>query len=235
MLLRYKQKHAALSRTAKEAKKYSVITKVLKAALACIIMVLSIVYVVSILYSKFGSFTVTVNKFDGVNYGLTLCETEEFDAPMQRLNAKKVEDITNIHWDEISDDVDKINGSHNGDNYLAYTFYCKNVGEKEVTYEYNWYIANVVNNLDKAIRMELFVDGEPTVYARTRSDGKGAEDGTTEFASQRTVVKKQISKFKPGDITKFTAVIWIEGEDPDCTNDLLGGQLKSDMSIIVVK
>ena len=31
-------------------------------------------------------------------------------------------------------------------------------------------------------------------------------------------------------VEKFTVVAWIEGNDPDCTNDLLGGFLKMTMN-----
>lgn len=37
--------------------------------------------------------------------------------------------------------------------------------------------------------------------------------------------------FKPGDIDRFTIVVFIEGDDPDCTNALLGGELKMHMDI----
>ena len=37
--------------------------------------------------------------------------------------------------------------------------------------------------------------------------------------------------FNPGDIDRFTIVIFIEGDDPDCTNALLGGELKMHMEI----
>ena len=40
--------------------------------------------------------------------------------------------------------------------------------------------------------------------------------------------------FKPGDISKITVVIWIEGNDPDCTDDILGGEFKVDMVMNVV-
>jgi hypothetical protein len=44
-------------------------------------------------------------------------------------------------------------------------------------------------------------------------------------------VRKQISRYKTGDITKFTIVIWLEGDDPDCVDSIIGGQFKVDMSI----
>ena len=36
---------------------------------------------------------------------------------------------------------------------------------------------------------------------------------------------------KAGDIDKITVVIWIEGDDPECTNALIGGHLRLKMSM----
>ena len=35
----------------------------------------------------------------------------------------------------------------------------------------------------------------------------------------------------PGDVTRFTIVIWIEGDDPDCIDDYLGGEMEISMII----
>ena len=36
---------------------------------------------------------------------------------------------------------------------------------------------------------------------------------------------------KPGTKDRYTIVIWIEGDDPECKNDLLGGEIKMHMDI----
>ena len=51
----------------------------------------------------------------------------------------------------------------------------------------------------------------------------------TNFTSESTVTEGSVYNFKPGDISKVTVVIWLEGNDPDCTDDILGGQFKLDM------
>ena len=38
----------------------------------------------------------------------------------------------------------------------------------------------------------------------------------------------------PGEVVKFTVVLWIEGHDPDCLDQLIGGQLKAEMKINIV-
>ena len=49
-----------------------------------------------------------------------------------------------------------------------------------------------------------------------------------------TVTDGTVNGGKPGDITKITVVIWLEGNDPDCTDNILGGQFKLDMIFDIV-
>ena len=39
------------------------------------------------------------------------------------------------------------------------------------------------------------------------------------------------SKFSDCSFNKFTIVIYIEGDDPDCLNDIIGGEIKMHMEI----
>ena len=223
-----------LRRTAAEVKKYRTLMRIIPIATGCATLVLALVYTITAFYSKYGSFTVTVNKFDNVKYALTLSETPDFTESVGRLNCKASEEITNIDGASLPLDIDMINGEHNGDNYVAYTFYCKNAGEEAVTYEYQVYITNMTLDIEKAVRVRLYVDGEPTDYARTRTDGTGPEPGTTEFLSEGIITRNQISGFEPGDVTKYTIVMWLEGNDPECIDNILGGEFKIDMSMTIV-
>jgi len=228
-------KGAMFRRSAKEAKHYRVWMKLLATLLSALVMMATIVYIVSILYSKFGSLTVSVSKLDANLYCLSLSETKDFISPITTLTAKSAEDVTNISVNDLPQDIDSIDGQHNGDNYLAYTFYLKNGGEDTVTYQYTINILDVTNNIDKAIRFRLYVNGIYTDYAKTRADGGGAEEGTTEFYKDKMICLNQISDFAPENITKFTVVIWIEGNDTDCTDDLLRGTIKADMQMTVIE
>ena len=226
----------SIRRTATEIKNYRRWMRLIPIGIGVAVLVLVIGYVVSVLYMRFGAFTVMVNKFDHNEYALTLSESPNMQSYTSRLNAEIAETITNIDGSkDIPDWVDNVDGEHNGENYVAYTFYCSNKGQKTVTYEYELYIANMTYEIEKAVRIRLYVDGEYVDYAYARTDGvEGPEPGTTPFASGNTVVKKQIQHFKPGDVTKYTVVIWLEGNDPDCVDKILGGVFKVDMSISVL-
>ena len=118
-----------LHRTAREVRNYSVAMRVLSAVLILLILVVGILYAVSALYKRSGSFTVGVNKIDMMKYGLTLSEHADLSYNTSHLNAKISEDITNIAEETIPDNVDQIDGDHSGRNHIAYTFYLQNAGE----------------------------------------------------------------------------------------------------------
>ena len=39
--------------------------------------------------------------------------------------------------------------------------------------------------------------------------------------------------FKPGDVDKYTILMWVEGNDPECVNEILGGHMKMSMTFSV--
>ena len=225
-----------LRRTASEIKNYRKWMKLLPIAICLMASILIIAYVISSLYMKFGSFTVAVNKLDNIDYNLTLSETSTFDVKSSRLNAEIDEYVTHFSVDWLPDYLDNIDGQHNGDNYIAYTFYCRNEGTKTLTYKYEVIIANMSLGCEKAARIRLYVNGEYTDYAYPRTDGgEGAEPNTTAFISTDTVCRHDIENFGPGEVTKFTIVMWLEGDDPECVDNILGGSFKIDMNMNVVK
>ena len=224
-----------LKRTANEVRSYRTQKKILTALLILLLIVTGILYMVAVLYEKSGSFTVSINKYEMTKYGLTLSESRDMSRPTSHLNAKIAEKMTNIAGETIDANVDMVDGEHNGRDYIAYTFYVQNAGEVEVSYDYEIKMSGITNALDEALRVRLYVNGgTPTTYAKTKSNGSGAEPGTVEFASATVVARERIEAYKPGDTTKFTVVIWIEGNDPDCIDWLIGGKMKLEMDIGIV-
>ena len=115
--------------------------------------------------------------------------------------------------------------------YFAYTFYIENEGKEAINYWYSTLIDDVILNVDEAIRVMVYLNGEKTVYAKLNGVTEEPEEGTKAFYSEDTVMQECRQDFKPGDIDRFTVVVWVEGDDPDCTNALLGGELKMHMDI----
>lgn len=224
-----------LQRTAREVRRYQVLRRILLSLLSALVVLVALLYMVAVLYKHTGSFTVSMNKFDMQEYGLTLSESRNMTHCTSQLDTKIDEEITNISVRDLPADLDQIDGAHNGENHVAYTFYLQNIGQQTVDYEYTLFVSGVTQQLDSAIRIRLYHNGEPVTYARTRTDGGGPEPDTTEFFSEQIAVQKLVSDFSPKEIDKFTIVIWIEGDDPDCVDFLIGGKLRVDMSMSVAE
>ena len=223
-----------LRRTAKEVRTYKVRMKILSTALGLLVLMSGLLYGVSALYMKTGSFTVSIDKYEMTKYGLTLSESQEMTHKTSHLNASIAESMTNIASESLPSNIDMIDGVHNGVNHIAYTFYVQNAGEVDISYDYQVMMSNVTHGIDEAIRLRLYVNGAPTPYAKTASDGTGPEPGTVPFYSSGIMVNGRVSDFAPGEITKMTVVIWIEGSDPDCVDRLIGGEMRISMKMNVV-
>ena len=118
-----------------------------------------------------------------------------------------------------------------GDNYIAYTFYVENEADETIHYWYKILIDDTVKNVDEAIRVAVYLNGEKTVYAKANRYTSQPERNTVAFKDSETVMLEQRRDFRSGDIDKFTVVMWVEGDDPDCIDDLIGGEMKMHMVI----
>ena len=76
----------------------------------------------------------------------------------------------------------------------------------------------------------IIQNGKQVVYAKKSKIDGSAEEGTKRFVSDTVAVLEQRKSFKPNGKDRYTVVVWIEGDDPECKNDLLGGEIKMHMS-----
>ena len=171
-----------------------------------------------------------------IQQGLALSETPEYNRAEAVLNADIVYDMTNISGNDLPDNIDMVNGSHNGDSFIAYTFYLINSGDDTISYEGEMTIENVTKNVDEAVRVAVYKNGEKTVYGKTKSNGGGMEsDCDSEFLSSTIVMRTSAEGFESKAKDKYTIVIWLEGNDPDCLDNIIGGTLKLGMDFKIIE
>ena len=216
------------STIAKRKKRYTktkVIISIILTVMIFLFIILSIIY-------KGGHFTITLDQRLAVDNHIVIYDDNEIKESKRRLTARELTFMDNISIDWIPKNIDtEANGSHNGENYIAYTFYIENEGEETINYWYTIIIDDVIKNVDNAARVMIYKNGEKTVYAKTNSLTNEAEKDTKPFFSKDKAVLEQRNNFAPGDIDKYTVVIWLEGDDPDCTDNILGGEIKMHMEI----
>lgn len=218
-----------------------------------------------------GHFTISMSD-DMFKEGFTISEDPNFLSHTSHLFATPAVNVPCISIVDIPENVDDINGEHNG-KYFAYTFYLRNDGLNEATYR--WEIKfNSESIVSEAAWVMLFLDGEMTLYAKAGDDGRpealpswGNNDfgyleaplydqakdksqyevvaqigGLTywrvipkPFESEGIMAAGQHEDVKPGEVHKYTIVIWLEGDDPDCTNELIGKHIGFEMYMHMVE
>lgn len=218
--------------TAEKIKKRNRITKITKIFLLCSCLFLVVVYfILSVIYEG-ANFTISLDKEFTATKGITLYNNMDEKNAVRRLYVENEGFMDNISINWLPKDINENSGgSHNGDNYIAYTFYIENQGEETINYWYEISIQDVIKNVDEAIRIIIYHNNNRTVYAKKNADTNLEEPGTKGFYSDKIAVLEFRKDFNPNDIDKFTVVFFLEGDDPDCIDTLIGGEIKMRMDI----
>ena len=209
------------------------IKKILYLILLLILLFLAMMYfVIGIVYNN-GNFSVTLDKNLYFSKGLLIYDNENYQIYRSELYAKTPQTFDDIsqHW--LPKNLHEHGGgSHNGDNYLAYTFFIENEGEEVADYWYEIVIDDVIKDVDEAVRIRLYKDDEQVkTYAKQSAATGDPEKGTIAFVSDELIAREHVTNFKPGDRSKYTFVMWLEGSDLECTDNILGGEFKVHLDI----
>ena len=222
--------------TADKVKNRKAFVKVVKRALLILLIFLILLYIVlEIIYHE-GRFTIRLDSNQTLESGLAIFDSTNNGHAKRKLEATPIKFMDNIDGRTIPENVHKeAEGSHNGKNYIAYTFFVENQGNEVLEYFYEVVIDDVIKNVDEAIRIRIYRNDEYVTYAKRNHLDNKPEKNTEPFKnikeSPDTIILEKVENFKPNDIDRYTIVIWIEGPDPDCIDALIGGELKAHMVI----
>ncbi|MBO4245437.1 MAG: hypothetical protein J5892_01700 [Bacilli bacterium] len=209
----------------KRRKKFIKITRIV---LLLLLLLLVLSYVVMNFIYNNGNFSITLDKNLYFERGIIIYDDPDYKVFRTELYAKPVDYFDNISNKWLPDNLENTNGSHNGENYLAYTFYVENTGTDTSDYWSEIIIDDVIKNVDEAVRIRVYKNGNYITYAKIGINGQ-AEKDTIPFVRDDLVSFEHRKDFAPGDIDKYTIVIWIEGHDLQCTDNILGGEIKMHM------
>ena len=226
--------------TAKKVKRRKITLKTVKIVGLVLFLVLFLLFLILRIIYNGGHFTITLDPNFALKTGLIIYEDKEEKRSQRRLFAKEMEFMDNISVKWLPKNVNEIkDGSHNGENYLAYTFYIENTGERTIDYWYEIDIDDVTRHVDEAIRILIYRNGRETLYAKINGDTntpekrtKDSDELTKPFYSKDIAVLEERAKMPPKAVDKMTIVVFLEGDDPDCLNPLIGGEIKMHMDII---
>lgn len=206
--------------------------RVLKIILVIIVLFLINLYIVLRLMYIGENFTVTLDSEYGRESGLVVYEDPNDIKIRTYLKSEPINYFTDISVNWLPQNIDNEgNGSHNGQNYIAYTFYASNKGQDTINYWTTIEIEDVIKNVDEAIRVMVIKNGERTIYAKKNKSTGNAENNTQPFYSDNVIMLEKNENFQVDSEDKYTIVIWVEGDDPDCTDELIGGEIKMNMRL----
>lgn len=214
--------------TAEKYKKRKRNYKMAKVILLVLVLILLIAYIVfSFIYNGY-NFTISLDKNLYYDNNIIIYDDSDYKVYRSHLNVESLDYFDNISYRWLPNDLNDYEGSHNGENYLAYSFYIENMGEEISNYWAYIEINDVIKNIDEAIRMRVYFDGEPVTYAKLAGNGQ-PEVGTEPFYSDDIIMVQNVNDFQPGQIHKYTIVLWLEGNDIDCNDNIIGGEFKAKM------
>lgn len=205
--------------------------RILKIALLIVFLILLDIYIILGYFYKDKSFTIYLDNEYLARPNLVIYENSENKRKGHYLKTEVLENYSSISIDWLPENIqNEADGAHNGNNYIAYTFYAENQGHETTNYNVEIKIQDIVKNIDEAVRVIVYRNDQKTVYAKLSKVTGQAEEGTVPFKDEETVMSERITNFKVGDIHKYTVVIFIEGNDQECIDSLIGGEFEMYMT-----
>ncbi len=183
-----------------------------------------------------GSFTVLLNPKEG-NKSIAVSETRGFANPTSNLKTNGINDAWNITLSDIPvSDIDtESGGAKNGDNYFAFTFFFKNTGTETLDYTERLTLTENRKDAVKALRIMICRDGESVIYASPAVNGdKEAFACDESFTGEEDLISKTVSGLEAGEVVRYTVIVWFEGNDPECIDDIRGGAVELSLAFEIV-
>ena len=204
------------------------------------------VIVVTIYGQNVGNFVISIEQGSS-DLGLSLSEDATFEHPTVRLYAESIENATNISGFDLPKNILEGDGPKNQNNgmfglYMAYSFYLKNSGDVKMSYSSKVSIEEESLEVSSAFRLWVITEtnGVTNSYLYAKEPNTGSfNEMEQKFAD---AIKTPITTFKEdevfymenhgfdvGDVTRYTIILWLEGDDPECIDDILGGYIRFQM------
>lgn len=220
--------------------------KLLASLLVLLLLLVATVTIVTLYGLHTGGFTMSVSD-ELANTGVMLYEKEDGKG-VTELNGPELSNVQPIAQPQIQEQYVYNNGggvySPNYDSkgnpvgdYVGYTFFLKNAGNTVCDIQSRIKITDVDKKMDEAVRVWVFttrgnnVDTDGVIYQKADTietdyskitTAFGDYRGTTNFESTTDIKTDVYLDVEPEEVIRISIILWVEGEDPDCNNELLG-------------
>lgn len=209
-----------------------------------ITLFLSICIIVVTIYGQnVGNFVINI-EHESSELGLSMSETADFANPTVRLYASSISNATNISGFDIPNNIEEGDGAKNDPSaiYIAYSFYLKNSGRVKMSYNATVSVLEEYLAVSNAIRLMIITEtnNQKTrkIYAKqpllddfTEAEMKYPNSIDTPLTtfSGNIIADELVTGFEVDQVMRYTIVLWLEGDDPECIDNILGGEIRLGM------
>lgn len=229
-----------------------------KITLLCAFFFTSVIIAVALLMgSQSGNFVVQVQSGD-IEASIAITESlNEIDTYAEKITTEGIGNISNntaryFMNDGVADLKEMtVNSGVNKElvDLYCYTFYVANTGDSIVNIEFEMSIAQVTKGLDKAIRVMSFNENSNkyTIYQaidepdweypsyETIGQPRMFVDDNVVYREQDYLLPMSANNFNDeGSYIKYSVFVWVEGWDPQCTEDLYRSTIQFELKIKVI-
>lgn len=196
-----------------------------------IVLVLGVTYII---LKAIDNYILTIGINNNLEKGIILSDTPDFKKRSVILSADGIKKLSHYTYEWFEGQLEEKDGSHNGNNYIAYTFYLRNEGFTIIDYQYTIEMLGMSKGTENAVRFMVIRNDERVVYAAPNKETGNPEyiapgrvdELTVPFVNSDTAADVLREDINPGEVDKYTIVIWLEGTDSECVNDIIGGTIR---------
>lgn len=223
----------------------------LRRALFGLVAALLALFFYAFLANMMGFFRVTLSS-ELITRGFLLSYDESFSDPEPLLDTGRMQEVNAINIQDIQEQIAGVDGPLALDNLTACSFYVKNGSSQTQSFKWSLNRNRSTRGVDKACWLLFFEDGQAGIYSMPntadpaepeRQEGLlltpfrhslATEQYTQQengawalealpFEDERIIHRGSEMSFAPGEVKRFTVIIWVEGNDPDAVESMLGG------------
>ncbi len=213
--------------------------------------ILSIIMVLLTYYGSYsGNFIAVVDSNERVS-SIVLSTSRDFEDASPRLFADSISDSKPLIFSDTNVQEAVLSEGNYFDpdfKYFAYSFYITNNGNITRDVEARYILSETNRGADEAIRVIVIrnddIDNLSTDNLRMykkkdkvpgRYNPNDPEAITFHDEDNGIVFSEIIKDFNPGEIKKYTVIIYIEGNDPDSIDEIQGGLIKMTFRFKIVE
>ncbi len=218
--------------------------KIANMIIAVTAMISIIIVLVTVYGQNVGNFVIGIES--NVRISLSLSEYRDFRSPTSRLTAPGLKEQTHATLSDIPENIAEDDGSKNDYDkrrYFAYTFYVRNTSSVILDYDVEIALKKSTKGAESAVRVMVIKNDITNIYAMPKEYpeekvgqpedhvGSGIEVPylTVPFATLATVMQQRQLNFEKDAVNKYTIVMWLEGWDRECVDDIKGGIIRMEM------